>query len=126
MSTRAEALARRIEEGAASLAAFAQGLSDEHWETVVPPDGRTVGVIVHHVASMYAIEVQLAQELAAGRAIEGVTWDAVADINAKHARSTKRSPATRRWTRCPARAVPQRTRFGGWPTNSSTGRRRCR
>lgn len=86
MSTRSEALARRIEEGAAQLAAFAQSLSDAQWNTVVQPDGRTVGVIVHHVAHMYQIEVQLASQIAAGRAIEGVTWGQVALINATHAR----------------------------------------
>jgi hypothetical protein len=87
MSTRAEALARRIEEGAAQLATLANSLSDDQWRTVVRPDGRTVGVIVHHVAHMYPIEVQLAGELAAGRAIAGVTWEAVAEINAKHAKA---------------------------------------
>jgi hypothetical protein len=86
MSTRSEALARRIEAGAAQLAAFAMSLSDEQWRTVVPPDGRTVGVIVHHVANMYPIEIQLASALAAGGAIDGVTWDGVAEINAAHAR----------------------------------------
>ena len=86
MSKRAEALAQRIEQGAQILAAYAEGLSDAEWRTVVHPDGRDVGVIVHHVANMYPIEVQLATEIGAGKAVEGVTWDAVAEINAKHAR----------------------------------------
>jgi hypothetical protein len=86
MSTRSEALARRIEEGAANLAAYARGLSDAEWNTVVPPDGRTVGVMIHHVASVYPIEIQLASEIAAGKRVEGVTWDVVADMNANHAR----------------------------------------
>ena len=33
----------------------------------MPQDGRTVGVIVHHVASVYPIEIQLAQTLAQGK-----------------------------------------------------------
>ena len=86
MSKRASLLAERIEQGAANLAAFAQGLSDAEWQAVVPGDGRTVGVTVHHVGNMYPIEVQLAQTLAAGKPIEGVTWAAVAGINAEHAR----------------------------------------
>jgi hypothetical protein len=86
MSRRARALAERIEQGAASLAAFAEGLSESEWRTVVPVDGRTVGVTVHHVANMYPIEVQLAQVLASGKPIEGVSWVVVADINAEHAR----------------------------------------
>ena len=84
MNPRARALAERIEQGAAAVAAFAVGLNDTEWNTVVPGDGRTVGVLVHHVANMYPIEVELAQVLASGKPIEGVTWAAVADINKKH------------------------------------------
>lgn len=85
MSARSNALAARIEEGADALAAFARTITDAEWRVKVPRDGRTVGVIVHHVGNMYPIEVQLAQTLAEGKPITGVTWDAVAEINAKHA-----------------------------------------
>jgi len=86
MSKRSEALAQRLEQGAAALAAFASSLSESEWETRVPHDGRKVGVMVHHVASMYPIEMHLAQILAAGQPIEGVTLEVVAEINAKHAK----------------------------------------
>src|SRR5690349_9217625 len=86
MSSRSEALAGRIELGARTLAEYARGLSDAQWQTKVPPDGRPVGVIIHHVASVYPIEVHLATEIASGRAVEGVTWEVVADMNAKHAK----------------------------------------
>ena len=85
MKNRAELLAQRIEEGAAALADFARGLSALEWRTVVRPDGRTVGVIVHHVASVYPIEVHLATLVANGNAVTDVTWDAVAEMNGKHA-----------------------------------------
>ena len=85
MGRRAESLAGRIEQGAAALAALAEGLSDAEWQAAVPPDGRTVGVIVHHVATMYPLEITLARQLASGSAISGVTWGAVAEMNAKHA-----------------------------------------
>ena len=85
MSTRSAALAQRIEQGANTLAEFAQGLSDGQWRTLVPPDGRRVGVIVHHVASVYPIEIHLATEIASGKRVEGVTWGVVAEMNAKHA-----------------------------------------
>jgi hypothetical protein len=85
MSRRAALLADRIEQGAAALAAFAEGLSDAEWRTACSPsDRRTVGVVVHHVGNMYPVEVELAQALAQGKPIEGVTWAVVADINAKH------------------------------------------
>src|SRR4051794_22682901 len=85
MDKRAELLAERIETGAQALAEFAQGLSEGEWRTTVLPDGRTVGVIVHHVASVYPIEVHLATVVANGNAVNDVTWDAVAEMNAKHA-----------------------------------------
>ena len=87
MSSRSEALASRLEYGAAKLAALARGLTDAEWHTRVPRDGRKVGVVVHHVATMYPLEIQLAQKLAAGLPVEGVTWDVVHDMNAKHAES---------------------------------------
>ncbi len=82
---RSQALADRLEQGARALATLAGGLTDAQWQTRIPKDGRKVGVVVHHVATMYPLEIQLAQALASGNAIEGVTWDAVNDINAKHA-----------------------------------------
>ena len=85
MSRRAAALANRIEEGAAALAAFAEALTDTEWNTRVLPDGRTVGVIIHHVASVYPLEIQLARTLADGNPITGVTASAIAEMNAKHA-----------------------------------------
>ena len=38
---------------------------------------------------MYPIEIELAQTLASGKPIAGVTWDVVHDINAKHAAEYK-------------------------------------
>jgi hypothetical protein len=81
----AHALAERLEQGAQSLFALAATLTDTQWHTRIPHDGRTVGVVVHHVATMYPLEIQLAQTLAAGAAVQGATWDAVNAINATHA-----------------------------------------
>jgi hypothetical protein len=81
----ANALAERLEEGARALAAFAVGLTDTEWQTRVPHDGRTIGVIVHHVASVYPLEIQLAQTVGDGKPVVGVTMDDVHAMNAKHA-----------------------------------------
>lgn len=87
MSRRAASLADRIEEGAAGLAAFAEGLSEAEWNTPVSAtDRRPVGLIVHHVASMYPIEIEAARAIASGTAVTDVTWGVVAELNAKHAR----------------------------------------
>ena len=85
--SRAESLANRIEEGAAQLAAFAEGVSEAEWRAPGSPnssDRRSVGVIVHHVASVYPIEVDLAKTIGTGKAVMEVTWEVVADLNAKH------------------------------------------
>jgi len=85
MNKRSEALAARLEAGAAALAAFAGALSETDWHTRLPKDGRKIGVVVHHVASVYPIETHLASLLAAGQPITGVTWDAVHTMNRDHA-----------------------------------------
>jgi hypothetical protein len=86
VSRRAELLADRIEEGAASLAAFTEGLSEAEWRTPVSgSDLRPVGIIVHHVASVYPIEIDLARAIASGKAVTDVTWEVVAELNGNHA-----------------------------------------
>ena len=85
MSKRSEALAVRLEAGAAALAAFANTLSDAAWQTRLPKDGRKVGVVIHHVASVYPVEIHLAQLLAKGQPVPA-TWDDVHAMNAGHAK----------------------------------------
>ena len=85
MGQRSNALAERLEQGAGALAALAGGLSEQDWQRRGDKDRRKVGVLVHHVATMYPLEIQLAQALAGGQPIAGVTWDAVHEINGKHA-----------------------------------------
>src|SRR4051812_16607990 len=82
----ANALAERLEHGARALIALASGLTDAEWHTrTTPTDGRTVGVIVHHVASVYPVEIQLALTVADGKPVTGVTVDDVDAMNARHA-----------------------------------------
>lgn len=85
MNKRSEVLATRLEQGAVALATYAEQLTPQQWAAPVSGEGRSVGILVHHVANMYPLEMQLAETIASGQAIAGVTWDAVADINAKHA-----------------------------------------
>jgi hypothetical protein len=86
MNKRNNALAERVEIGALALANMAAALTEAEWQTRVPHDERTIGVIVHHVASAYPLEIQLAQTIAAGEAITAVTWEKVHAMNAEHAR----------------------------------------
>jgi hypothetical protein len=78
-------LADRLEQGARALGELARSLTDAQWQTVVPEDGRTVGVVVHHVASVYPVEIHLAQTVASGHPITDLTMEDVHAMNARHA-----------------------------------------
>jgi hypothetical protein len=85
MTRRTEALAKSLEEGAGALAAFASNLTEAEWQTSLPHDGRKIGVVVHHVASVYPLEIMFARSVAAGTP-DGITADAVNNMNAGHAK----------------------------------------
>ena len=90
MSKRSEALANRLEQGAAALANFAAGLTEQEWEIRTPKDGRKIGVIVNHVASVYPVEIELAQTIARGEVVTGVTAEVINKMNAEHASANDR------------------------------------
>ena len=85
MRQRTNALAKTLEEGARALAAFANTLSEEEWQMrPLPHDRRKMGVIVHHVAILYPLEVEFAQSVAK-RDRAGITARDINDMNAAHA-----------------------------------------
>ena len=86
MSKRSYELARRLELGAVALEAFASSLTEFEWQSRIPHDGRKIGVVVHHVASVYPLEIELAQTVAKGEAVEGLTMDFINKMNAEHAK----------------------------------------
>ena len=86
MNNRANALAERLERGASALATFANALTTQEWASPVPKDGRSVGVVVHHVASVLPTEIHLAMILANGKPVTGVTMTDIHAANGAHAR----------------------------------------
>ena len=85
---RSELLADRIEEGAARLEEYVRHLTEAEWNTPVIEGGRpgrTVGVVVHHVASMYPIEIDAAQKIAIGQPVTQITGEVVDTLNGRHA-----------------------------------------
>lgn len=86
LNTRGNALAERLQLGANTLATFAEGLSDSEWNKPVAGDGRTIGVVVHHVASVYPLEIELAKVLAKGNPITEATIEVINQMNAEHAK----------------------------------------
>jgi hypothetical protein len=105
-------LAGRIEQGAAALLELAESLTEAEWHAIVPGDGRSVGVVVHHVASVYPIEVKVAKTIASGHAIENVTWDGIDQMNAGHAadHATAGKAATLQTLRDNSRAAAETVR----------------
>ena len=89
MKERTKALADRLEQGSRALAEFAGALTNEEWNTQIPHDGRTVGVVVHHVASVYPVEIDLAKTIAGGAPVIGVTSEVIDQMNAGHARQNR-------------------------------------
>src|ERR1051325_5282309 len=85
MSKRSEALAERLEQGARALGDFAAGLSEAEWQTRVPHDNRKIGVVVHHVATVYPLEIKLAEMVASGQPVIGLTGESIDQMNAEHA-----------------------------------------
>ena len=85
-SHRANALADRLEQGARALISFAGTLTAAEWQTPITKGGRKIGVVAHHVASVYPVEIQLAQTLAAGKPVTGVTMENIHQMNAGHAK----------------------------------------
>ncbi|MEN8221661.1 MAG: DinB family protein [Acidobacteriota bacterium] len=83
---RANALADRLEQGAGALISFAQNMSESEWNMTLSGGGRKLGVIVHHVASVYPVEIELAQLLASGQPITGATWEVIDNMNGEHAK----------------------------------------
>jgi DinB family protein len=96
MSQRSNALAERLEQGARALEDFASGLTDAQWQARLPKDGRKVGVIVHHVATVYPLEIQLAVTVSEGKAVTDLTSSGIDQMNAEHA--TKHDGVTKEET----------------------------
>ena len=93
MGRRSDLLADRIVQGAEELASFAEKLSDGDWNRPLSTNGsdrRPIGVIVNHVAFVYPIEIDCVNGIAAGQAVP-VSWEDVAQLNAKHAGDTAKT-----------------------------------
>jgi acyl-CoA reductase-like NAD-dependent aldehyde dehydrogenase len=93
MGRRSDLLADRIVQGAEGLAAFAEKLTDADWNRPLSSNGsdrRPIGVIVNHVAFVYPIEVDAARGIGSGQAVP-VTWEDIAQLNAKHAGDNART-----------------------------------
>lgn len=80
-----EQLLAQVEEATAAATAVIEKCSQEEWETAVPEEERTVGVVLHHIGYAYPFVVDWACQLARGEGTPAVTYDDVHALNQQHA-----------------------------------------
>jgi hypothetical protein len=85
MSVRARSLAQQFEQANHDLIATVEGVSDAQWRAKTPGDGRSVGVVAHHVATSHKMIAGLAGAIAHGQPVPAVTMDMIHQGNAAHA-----------------------------------------
>ena len=85
MSERARTLADHLERANRDLIHTIEGLSDAQWRAKTPGDGRTVGVVAHHVAVSHNSVTGLVGAIAHGHAVPTITMEMIHDGNATHA-----------------------------------------
>ena len=97
MSERARTLAHQLEQANHALIATIEGLSDAQWHAKTPGDGRSVGVVAHHVATSHKTVAGLATAIAHGQPVPPITMDMIHQGNAAHAAQHATAPRPRRW-----------------------------
>jgi uncharacterized damage-inducible protein DinB len=85
MSERARTLAHQLEQANHALIATIEGLTDAQWHAKTPGDGRSVGVVAHHVATSHKTVAGLATAIAHGQTVPPITMDMIHQGNATHA-----------------------------------------
>jgi DinB superfamily len=85
MSARSEALATEFEAATNDAVAVVRGCSDAKWHAAVPDDGRTVGVLAHHMATGDVPISQLVGGVAKGLQLPPITREMIDQGNAQHA-----------------------------------------
>jgi uncharacterized damage-inducible protein DinB len=85
ISVRAAELADSLKQANEELLSLLAGINSEQWQRPVPGDGRSVGVIAHHVAVSHPFIMDIAKSVAAGGGIT-LTLELVHEANAQHAK----------------------------------------
>ena len=86
MGARAEQLASKFDQSCREFTGVVERLNDADWKKQTAAEKWSVGVVAHHVAGGCAVIAGLAQKVAKGEALPGLTMDMIHDMNAKHAK----------------------------------------
>lgn len=92
MAERSGVLADQFEQAVNEFAGTIEGLSEAQWRTNCPNDGRTVGVIAHHVAWAIPVLIHAFREIADGGQPATNSGTQLAQMNALHAEEWKNLP----------------------------------
>src|SRR5262245_49842508 len=85
MASRAEDLARQFEAKAGEATGVMERLSDADWTKVTAAEKWSVGVTAHHIASSHELIAGIIKTLGDGRPGPDIPYDAIHQMNAKHA-----------------------------------------
>ena len=85
MGTRAEALAAQLEQANNAVISTVEGLPDAKWRADCANEGRTVGVMAHHIASGHPVLSGFANMIANGEPLPPLTMEMVDQANAQFA-----------------------------------------
>jgi uncharacterized damage-inducible protein DinB len=85
MATRAENLAAQFEAVNQEAIQAVQACSDETWRKPIPDDGRTVGVLAHHMAMGDVPIAELVETIANEKPMPPLTMEMIDQGNAQHA-----------------------------------------
>ncbi len=78
-------LLAQVEEAAAATRAVIEKCSEEDWQTAVPEEERSVGVLLHHIAYAIPFVVEWACNLANGEGTPAISYDDIHGLNHQHA-----------------------------------------
>lgn len=82
-----EQLVQQIEDVTTAVVNAIETCRDDQWHIVIGSEGRSVGVVFHHIAYAYPFVVEWATKLATGAGLPAVTYDDVHALNHQHAES---------------------------------------
>ena len=78
-------LLAQVEEATAATTAVIEKCSEVDWETAVPEEERTVGVVLHHIAFAIPLVVEWACNLAKGEGTPAISLEEIHAFNHQHA-----------------------------------------